>query len=197
MKSSSKRFSRSLHEVSSSGISFLENLRHFQLFGGKSYKPIVEIKRKSDNWISKKKEGCRSLNGNLSVKTLSDEESMGFSLTGFQNLIKKPNLPNSLASIKKHEDWPSHDGNPQKAKAHAGFLFLKPETHSDDYESLSVRRCCFLPLSKNSETFGNNEDGNALQLLLHGYYFCDDGRKRADDDPDEVSAQWNHALPRN
>ena len=31
---------------------------------------------------------------------------MGFSLTGFQNLIKKPNLPNSLASIKKHEDWP-------------------------------------------------------------------------------------------
>ena len=88
----------------------------------------------------------------------------------------------------------SHDGNPQKAKAHAGFLFLKPETHSDDYESLSVRRCCFLPLSKNSETFGNNEDGNALQLLLHGYYFCDDGRKRADDDPDEVSAQWNHAL---
>lgn len=191
-----KIFGKELERKLPAGISFLENLSHFELYGTESANPMVKIERDSDNWISKKKEGCRSLNGNLSVETLSDEESMRFSLTGFQNLIKKPNLPNSLASIKKHEDWPSHDGNPHKAKAHAGFLFLRPETDSDDYESLSVRRCCFLPLSKDSETFGNNDDGNALQLLLHGYYFCDDGRKRADDDSDEVSGRWNHALAR-
>ncbi|MCE5200786.1 MAG: hypothetical protein ABFD54_13095 [Armatimonadota bacterium] len=97
--------------------------------------------------------------------------------------------------IKQLDTWPrsasiQSDGTteevPDKAMPHGAVVFCFRD--SATFTSMAIRKCVFLPLSDDAET----PTGNicpSVELLLHGCFFLDSGRKRIEADND-----WNKLI---
>lgn len=142
----------------------------------------------------------RPISGSLTTRQSCNGEGQGeIIFAGRESLLDDP----LFASFKQREDWPRNEvynelgeanDKPEKAVPHCCVIVVA--THGGSGE-LHLRPTVFLPVTEALEPPVPCRGEMKFELMLHGYFFLDAGRRRVVfDDPrgNGIQADWNRQL---
>jgi hypothetical protein len=104
--------------------------------------------------------------------------------------------------LKKNEMWPKNNNldketgeekyEPEDLEPHSAVIFSAIQS-KDSSNKLVIRHASYLPLVKIQSEISVDGD-TAFELLLHGQFFLDSGRKEIFSINDDVKNEWNKQL---
>lgn len=143
----------------------------------------------------------RPISGRLALRRCGNRDGAVEALfAGHELLLADP----CFAQLKQQEAWPRNVAfedssgeardEPEKAEPHCAAVILATRGGSG---ALHVRPAVFLPVTEELEKDVPCPGEAAFQLMLHGYFFLDAGRRRVvfdDEKTTAIQAEWNRQL---
>lgn len=143
----------------------------------------------------------RPISGRLALgRPGARDDAVEVLFAGHESLLADP----CFAQLKQKEAWPRNVAfedasgeardEPEKAEPHCAAVILAMQGGSG---ALHVRPAVFLPVTEELESDVPCPGETAFQLMLHGYFFLDAGRRRVvfdDEKTTAIHAEWNRQL---
>ncbi len=143
----------------------------------------------------------RPISGRLALERPdARDDAVEVLFAGHESLLADP----CFAQLKQKEAWPRNVAfeaasgetrdEPEKAEPHCAAVILATQGGSG---ALHVRPAVFLPVTEELESDVPCPGETAFQLMLHGYFFLDAGRRRVvfdDEKTTGIHAEWNRQL---